>query len=796
MPQDWFPPTQPIEDEWSPPTQPIVTAPKPRPTSTTPPPSISMPEDKYNTPKMLRGGLLDMNVPLRDRAYNAVFGKQEGAETGLDTPVLPEWKSQPETFWGGFGKSIYNDMLRPFTSVEGIIGSSMPGPKPKVPIGQAKGIPPPVNRMPEIARMQDELVGLKAPKADIELPTISSAPDIKSPLYAGPERRINPDGLSRGMPERRAQDELLLRPSDRMVTDARQDELLNKLGGRQPVNDQQALGAVGEIPGNTIPQTSPVVQAQPNITRSIGNVSEMQPEMGLQGGGSGTGSIKKIVPQDEPFNPDTLFPSKEEVLDSQFRRGMLEKEAGEARKTQPTERTLHMGGDVGPVKFSERLRGEKGELKLDFSNSDFVRNLKESIDKEGTISTVGNTMRASMASADMSAPFRQGLTMVHKKEFWNNLAPMARMFKDEKTFTKIMDDVAKSPTYKMKVESGLDLTGVPGFGKREEQFLNPLAESIPVFGRLVRASDRAYTGFLTKLRSDVFDSLIKDANAIGRQPGRMQIKDVVDKDGFITGTKKAPSDLSKAIATYVNAATGRGPLLESLEPAAKVLNATFFSPRLMASRLWLLKETAKAPISYFAPNYIKQDPFVRKEILKSMGALTGAVTTMAGLAKMAGADVSLDPTSSDFLKAKIGNTRIDFGGGFQQYLVLFSRLAQGKTTSSTSGRSREFNDGFNAPTGLSTAYKFMESKEAPLTSLVTTWLKGTDWKGEDIKWGNEVASRFVPMILQDIKDIAADDPKALPLAIPGLFGASVQTYKNPNRGLSMPNMKLSMPRVQ
>jgi hypothetical protein len=189
--------------------------------------------------------------------------------------------------------------------------------------------------------------------------------------------------------------------------------------------------------------------------------------------------------------------------------------------------------------------------------------------------------------------------------------------------------------------------------QQEEKLIGSrILENVPG----VRASNRAYVGFLNKLRQDTFHSLVTSAKAMGRD---------IDTDQVLT----------KQIADFVNNATGRGSL-GNWEKNAELLNNTFFSPRLIASRLQMMNPK----------NYLTTDPFVRKEYWKSLGAITAAGNTFLGLAALGGATVSLDSNSADFGKAKIGNTRFDPWGGFQQYAVLASRLAQGKYTSSTTDR--------------------------------------------------------------------------------------------------------------
>jgi hypothetical protein len=282
---------------------------------------------------------------------------------------------------------------------------------------------------------------------------------------------------------------------------------------------------------------------------------------------------------------------------------------------------------------------------------------------------------------------------------------------------------------------------------REEAMMGAAwAEKIPLIGKGVRASNRAYTGFANKLRADVFDSMIKSAEKTGRNPW------------------KEPA-LVESIIDFVNAGSGRGSL-KLLEKAAVNLNTVLFSPRLIASRLNLLNPRF----------YMKLDPFVRKQALQSLLAFTSMTTTVLGLAKLGGAEVSVDPRSADFAKIKIGNTRLDIMGGFQQYIRTAAQFLSGRTVSTTTGKVSVLGEGYKPQTRLGILTRGAEYKLAPVASFAVNLLRGQSTFGEPLDVPEEVAKRFIPMVMQDIADLAKDDPELLPVSILGFFGTGIQTY--------------------
>jgi hypothetical protein len=366
-----------------------------------------------------------------------------------------------------------------------------------------------------------------------------------------------------------------------------------------------------------------------------------------------------------------------------------------------------------------------------------------------------NVPRSIMSSFDLSAPFRQGLVsgVKYPRIFFKNFVPMVKAFGSERVYQGIEEEIRSRPNYMKMQESGLALTDLEALSGREEQFISNLAERIPVVGHGVRASGRAYTGFLTKMRADVFDYLVESAHT--------------------QGLDTADEKLLKSIARYVNSATGRGDL-GALQKHAVTLNSLFFSPRLLASRLNFLN-----PLYY-----AKLDPFVRREALGAARNLVGVVGLTLFLAKMAGARVNSDPRNADFAKIRFGDTRIDILGGFQQPVRLLSQLFSGKVISSTTGNT--LNLGPQGPGKLSRydiAQRFVESKLSPVPSFIKDVGKGTDSVGNPLHWGftsnNPAFQRMIPLLAQDAYNLYQNTgsiPKAIAGYGVGAFGVGLQTY--------------------
>lgn len=380
------------------------------------------------------------------------------------------------------------------------------------------------------------------------------------------------------------------------------------------------------------------------------------------------------------------------------------------------------------------------------------------------VAEVLNVPRAFQSAFDLSAPFRQGLVAgaAHPKVFFSEFRPMLKAARSEDFFQELHRGIREMPNYPLMEKAKLSLTGIgkPGeslaLSDREEQFMANLADRIPGIGHGVRMSERAYLGFLNKLRADLFNGRVLEAAKSG-----------VDLND--------PHEL-ESIGKVINAFTGRGDL-GALQKAAPLLNTVFFSPRLLASRLNLIFGVGKHGIP--GEYYLSLSPFARREALKGMRNLIGTIGTMLWLAKLNGAKVSLDPTNADFGKIRLGNTRIDIAGGFQQPVRLMAQLFERKITSSTTGKTLSLTQhGYGKLSEKDIIQRFVESKYAPVPSLINDVLSNKTFQGNKIKLRSEAYAHLVPLLAQDVRDLYAQEG-ALPAiggAAIGTFGVGIQTY--------------------
>jgi hypothetical protein len=402
-----------------------------------------------------------------------------------------------------------------------------------------------------------------------------------------------------------------------------------------------------------------------------------------------------------------------------------------------------------------------------------------------------NTMKAMMASIDMSAPLRQGLPLIHRKEYWSAFFDMFKSAASQKHFNDLQKAIEERPKFLLGREAGLHQSDVGSLLTGEEAYLNSYLHDISVganklsgdenvalkaIGKVLniglspfKASERAYIGFLNKLRADTFDNMIDQAIALGHNE----------------------EEVAGGIARFINTATGRGSL-GSLEKNAVELNTLLFSPRLIASRIQMFTN----------PKLYKDLPEgMRKEGIKSLFAIAGGGMIFSNLvADKFDGKVSSDPTSSDLGKVRLGNQVIDPYGGFQQYAVAISRmmtLLSGNRYSSATGAF--------APTPYSVAENFVANKLSPAASLAYEIARSRiDSKtgerenrfGQPMDVSREIKESFIPLFIQDMKELSEEDvsfQKMLGVGAVTFFGMGSQNY--PERTETNRSTRASRPRI-
>ena len=361
-----------------------------------------------------------------------------------------------------------------------------------------------------------------------------------------------------------------------------------------------------------------------------------------------------------------------------------------------------------------------------------------------------NIPRALLASGDFSAPLRQSLTATISHPIMALKAGkemFAQAFDAERA-DNWMYDLKESEGYQLIKDSGLYISDSsnPEVSAKEEDFATNLAEYIPG----VAQSERAYSAYLNKMRVDIFsrgvDLLLRDKMTFANNP-----------------------EAYKSLANFVNASTGRGNL-GVLERGSKYLTPLFFSPRFLASRLQLLS----GAVLWNAP------PAVKKMWLRDMTSTISFGLLVLALFKANGADVEDDPRSSDFGKIRLGDTRWDIWGGFQQPIRYVIQFVSGQKKSSASGKITEL-DGTNysKQTRLGVFGSFLRSKLAPIPAMAIDAMAGENMIGERFDLVKNWHKSITPLVWQGTYESANQDGWGFALTatlVPSTFGVGVQSY--------------------
>lgn len=364
--------------------------------------------------------------------------------------------------------------------------------------------------------------------------------------------------------------------------------------------------------------------------------------------------------------------------------------------------------------------------------------------------------RAINTAFDFSIPFRQAARVtMNPLEYKTAKKAFATMFKhttSPKEFDRWFFNLEKSPDFKNMEKDGLYISSPDELrvSKREEQFQSDLASKIPLFGGLFDASQRAASAYSNQVRVDLY----RKAAAL------------LEAKGY---TREKNPEAYESAAKLANNLTGRGNLISWLEgKPASGLSQIFYGPRLMAAKFNMLN-----PVFYS-----KLPGPIRKMALINMAGYVGFYVSVGMLAKAAGASVSLDRDSPDFMKLKVGDTKYDITGGESVYVRTFLRVLNAAMDringDQTSIKAAE--KAGSAVTG------FFRNKLAPNTSYALNAFLGKTSVGGEFQPLEGL--KYYPMWIDDIVDDYKQDGAAsiLTAGVPSIFGIGVQTYVPKGKG--------------
>lgn len=350
---------------------------------------------------------------------------------------------------------------------------------------------------------------------------------------------------------------------------------------------------------------------------------------------------------------------------------------------------------------------------------EFIRE-KTGAKKSNIIVEIAGFSKSTLASADLSHNFRQSayIAVRHPKLAAKGLANAFKFFTNEK-FCKDMDKKLRTdPDYPLAQQANLIYNAYGEFAtqkQKSEFFPSKIASQMPV----IKQSERAFVMTGNFLRFHFFKMWLNKWRNSGIDIDKKMLKDL----GHIS-----------------NILTGEGDV-KWLGKHAETLSLLFFSPRFLASRVQIIQALFDPRLSIPA----------RKIIAQNVASYVIGVGSLIGLIAMSRPNIKVerDPRSTEFMKLRIGNTRIDPWAGMQPLIRYTAQLitAESKTRAGKVLPAKR----------AKTIAKFAQSKFAPLTGLIADIIAGQTFYGEAMSTetkniAEQIYQRLTPLFIQDVID--------------------------------------------
>jgi hypothetical protein len=364
----------------------------------------------------------------------------------------------------------------------------------------------------------------------------------------------------------------------------------------------------------------------------------------------------------------------------------------------------------------------------------------------------------------LSAMGVQGWGMISTRVAWEGFARMFQYFADETHFQDLQGYILGHPDYELAKAAKLGITKLGDqLSAREESIQSTILERMNEWAQerygvpnLVRASSRAFSGYLNYVRFNRFTDLLNAARLAG--------EDV-----------SVGSSVVHDLAKVVNDFTGRAELgaNDKYASSGPLLNSVFFAPRKVVATMEMFN-----PWSYVRPNMSPTARIAAARQLTGSLAATGAVLW---LAKSMGANVDFDPRSANFGKIQIGETKLDITGGNSGYTRLLARLVTGNTVNAQ-GKETELGPDYGQRSRADMVVAYLRGKLAPVAGLMADALYGKNPAGTPFSITDELRERLLPITVSSWMNFLQNDPENAPAYLPALtamFGIGLEPPTHP-----------------
>ncbi len=403
--------------------------------------------------------------------------------------------------------------------------------------------------------------------------------------------------------------------------------------------------------------------------------------------------------------------------------------------------------------------------------------------------------RLLMTTGEMSFLLRQGKFkfLGHPIRGIKAMGSAFRAMLNEETARAIENEIFSHPEFEQAKADRLHLTDEDSSMNKQEEFLvsrlagnlgrglkgaafgatsgaikgavTGLAAGNPILGGAIGATIGAGAGGLVG-----FDAFQRAGRVF---MNKLRFDDYLTLKKSLTRTGTGTDEERRMIAMSINEATGRGGL-GPLEPSAVALGRMMFSPRYLASRF---QYPALHPLWGGSSRSRKIIAHEYARTLIGMGAYYGLLIGFLSLLRD-DVKVETDSRSSDFLKIRAGETRLDPLAGLQQVAVLLSRTRNGETKNKYGkvvplrGPKAKGRDWYDMATD------FARTKAHPTLGKAINLLTGMDLAGKPVTATEELAGAVAPITYEDIYDALREHGLAEggALGLLAFFGEGLQHY--------------------